>query len=744
MALITEADNITQSVETPERITFKSIALPMAAMGVPVIRLHPKSKKAMDLKWQNLATTDVAKILAWDSETPGAGCASVAKPDGVCFFEADAEGVIQRFEKETGESFKTFTVQSRPGRFHFYFLQSPETRACGSISQKSIPFGSFRQNDAYCVSPGSVHPTTGLPYTIVDDSPIIPAPTSLIKWLEAQRTNQAETNANSDLMSDSPIPFGQHDVTLFAIACTLREKGLEYGEMLPVVARHAERCVGRGADWYDMVQNKCRSACHYPAGNPTPTVLIGGKLPGEAVVAQPKQSQQPQQSNIEIIPAGKFKNPVKVKTSLAEYPLWVWEGTIFEEITEACGNDNFIPKEFTIEALKTITGAVCGHRIQPQGARGQQPSRWYSILIGPGGIGKSTVVNWLLDMFLGTGLLCEVSQEIGFVNIGCAKSSFASDSGMKKNGFAKHARILQVYDEISILIEKFSITGSGGSFLDTINQLFEYSPVYPQMSTKDDKLTNMPSREAHNSILGCTTPLRWQNAFGKTNTEQSGFFQRLNIITNAGGERVSELHPPDLSELRDRLVKKIQPLEFQMAEVVKTPEAIAIQEEWHKAKRKEWENLPDDIKGRIETLLLRNISQISWLMSGEDVLPDASKSNQPIELVCDEDIIRRAIALAEYEIHARQFHRPIPGDNPYALLENSIERYFQENGGQDVNRSKLYRDLHAERHGELIYTKVLDGLVQRGTIKIGQREGDTRRGRKALVVMWLGEENEEE
>jgi hypothetical protein len=56
----------------------------------------------------------------------------------------------------------------------------------------------------------------------------------------------------------------------------------------------------------------------------------------------------------------------------------------------------------------------------------------------------------------------------------------------------------------------------------------------------------------------------------------------------------------------------------------------------------------------------------------------------------------------------------------------------------------LYRDLHAERHGELIYTKVLDGLVQRGTIKIGQREGDTRRGRKALVLIWLGEENEEE
>jgi len=742
MALITEADNITQSVENPERLTFKNLALPMAALNIPTIRLQPKSKLPMDKAWPSLATTSIDTILAQNSETPYAGCACVAKPDGVCFLEVDEPGVVERYEQETGEKFPEPTVQSRPGRLHYYLLQTDETRACGNVSQKELVWGSFRQRDQYVVAAGSTHAVTGEPYQLLS-STIAPAPKRLIEWLTAQRTKSTEIKANQNLMGNDPISLGQHDVTLFAIACTLREKGLEYDEMLPVVMRHAERCVSRGSDWVDMVKNKCRSACHYPAGNPTPTVLIGGKLPGEAVVVQSKHSQQ--QPNVEIIPAGKFKkNPVKVKKSLAEYPLWVWEGTIFEEIAEACGKGNFIPREFALEAIKTITGSICGHRIQPQGARGQQPSRWYSILIGPGGIGKSTVVNWLLDMFLGTGLLCEVSQEIGFVNIGCAKGSFASDSGMKKNGFAKHARILQVYDEISILIEKFSITGSGGSFLDTINQMFEYCPVYPQMSTKDDKLTNMPSREAHNSILGCTTPLRWQNAFGKTNTEQSGFFQRLNIITNASGERVSELHPPDLSDLRDRLVRKIQPLEFQMAEVVKTPEAIALQEEWHKAKRKEWENLPDDIKGRIETLLLRNISQISWLMSGEDVLPDASKSDQPLELVCDEDIIRRAIALAEYEIHARQFHRPIPGDNPYALLENSIERYFQENGGQDVNRSKLYRDLHAERHGELIYTKVLDGLVQRGTIKIGQREGDTRRGRKALVVMWLGEENEEE
>ena len=38
--------------------TFKGLALPMAAMDIPVIRLQHKSKLPMDSAWQNLATTD--------------------------------------------------------------------------------------------------------------------------------------------------------------------------------------------------------------------------------------------------------------------------------------------------------------------------------------------------------------------------------------------------------------------------------------------------------------------------------------------------------------------------------------------------------------------------------------------------------------------------------------------------------------------------------------------------------------
>jgi hypothetical protein len=159
---------------------FEAIATRMVKMNVPVVRLQARSKIPMDLKWQNLATTDPLIIQTWSLDTPNANAACVAKDDGVLFFETDEPGVIERYEKETGESFKTFTVQSRPGRYHFYFAQTPESRACGSITQKEIPFGSLRQNNAYVVSPGSIHPTTGQPYTVHDSSPrVITSPMSL-------------------------------------------------------------------------------------------------------------------------------------------------------------------------------------------------------------------------------------------------------------------------------------------------------------------------------------------------------------------------------------------------------------------------------------------------------------------------------------------------------------------------------------------------------------------------------------
>ena len=719
-------------------MTFKELALPMATMGVPVARLHPKSKLPMEKSFQTLATTDIDKILAWDSETPGANCLCLARPDGVCFFESDTPGTIERYEKETGEKFKTFTVQSRKDRYHFYFFQTDETRKCGSIPQdpsgkKGITFGSFRQNNLYVVSPGSIHPDTGQPYTVFDSSPIIPAPAGLIAWLVAQRA-KAPT-ASPVTSEDGPILEGGRDNTLTSIGGKLRHAGLDYAEIESALLRiNEERCKPPMSS--EDVTRIARSVSRYAKDDLSPTVLIGGKPAGQTVAASYAQANAAQaQAAVEVVSAEEAEGQ-DVQEDSFEYPYWCWNGTLYEDFAALCGENNVVPKEYMIESIKTVVGAICGHRIYPFKTPSQE-SRFYTVLIGPGGTGKTSAARWARDLFIGTGLLYELSQNGGYSNIGCAQGSFASSSGLIKNGFSRHSRILQFYDEATTMIEKFGIPGSGDSYLDAQNQLY-VAGAMPQLTTKEHK-DESPLRAGqlvHNSILSCTTKEKWASSFVKTNSESSGFFQRLNIITNDSEDTVANFMDPDLTALRDSFAKKIQPLEYQNVVVMKLPEASDMLEKWYKAKRVEFREMPTDVTGRIQVLVQRNASHLAWLMAG-DIVPDPDKANEPIEVICDEDIMARAIALAEYQIGARHAHQPAPGKNDWAIVENMIKIAIKRKGA--MQRSKLHREIRADKYGINAFDKAITNLVQEGIVKIAQKEGETKRGRKAQVIMWVND-----
>ncbi len=231
--------------QVPAEPTFKARALPMIEMGVPVIRLKSGMKEPRDNAWPTLATTNADTILSWNEQSPNSNCGCVAKDDGVLFFETDEPGVIERYEKETGESFKTFTVQSSPGKLHFYLFQTDETRAAGNISQKILVWGSLRQSDQYVVSPLSIHPDTGKPYEIINASPIIPAPSSLIKWIvnQTKSTDSVAVPSEAKALSTTPsgltvsvdpelkITEGVRDDTLASIAGSFLTWGLSKDEV---------------------------------------------------------------------------------------------------------------------------------------------------------------------------------------------------------------------------------------------------------------------------------------------------------------------------------------------------------------------------------------------------------------------------------------------------------------------------------------------------------------------------------
>jgi hypothetical protein len=300
--------------------SFKDLALPLAAKNIPVIRLHHRSKKPIDSAWPNLATTDTNKILAWDADTPTAGCAAVAKNDGVLFFESDEENTIERYEKETAEEFPvTYRSQSRPGRDHFYFLQTDESRACGSITQREIPFGSLRQNNAYVVAVGSIHEATGLPYEIVQDEPLVPIPAKFIEWLQTQKVKSTPTT-NNLVGTKAPIPRGAHDVTLTAICGKWWSDGLSKEFLLPALIQECEeRCEGYGSDYQEMCAKIVKSiTMNYKQGSADPTVLIGGKPPCMEVL----QPVSPSANAVaEVVPA--IIRAEQLPVEEGEDPQWV-------------------------------------------------------------------------------------------------------------------------------------------------------------------------------------------------------------------------------------------------------------------------------------------------------------------------------------------------------------------------------------------------------------------------------------
>ena len=262
---------------------------------------------ASKAEWPGLAQE---WIDACDKQFPTAACCVVAKPDEFLFIDEDeSERFRKGYEEYSGEPFpRTFTTESRPDHRQSHWLQSDMTRnKIGNVSQASLGFLSIRQNNLYVLSEGSPHPEGGA-YRIVDNTPAIPMPDKLVEHILNLKSLRADEKAGkkkqTDSSADKPepgrqsvladtksvtvsekvdtsvrgalIPNGEHDSTLFAIACRFRRQGLEREEIETRLIDICEaRCVGYGSDYREMCANKAESACKYPVGT---GVIVNGKM----------------------------------------------------------------------------------------------------------------------------------------------------------------------------------------------------------------------------------------------------------------------------------------------------------------------------------------------------------------------------------------------------------------------------------------------------------------------------------
>jgi hypothetical protein len=189
--------------EQPVATFFESIALPLLARGFKVAPCYPREKRIHTKLVPNplsQISNDPAQIHAWGVAEPNANVCVYAEqvPGGLCFLDKDgAISLVEKYKQETGRDFpRTLLVCSSIiddgnggtiTKGHWYFGQTSRTAAMSNIPEhKTGGLFSFRVNNEYVTSIGSIHPKTGLPYQVYDDAPIIYMPDDLVDWLLAQ------------------------------------------------------------------------------------------------------------------------------------------------------------------------------------------------------------------------------------------------------------------------------------------------------------------------------------------------------------------------------------------------------------------------------------------------------------------------------------------------------------------------------------------------------------------------------
>jgi len=473
-------------VEPPPSL-FMSIAVPMIARNIPIIPLHPRTKVAFKNNWTELASTDPVLIGMWDVENPdynGAACA-FAKLDGTWFFEVDKPGVWKRIEDETGMKFPvTFTVTSSPGKGHFYFRQTDASIAMGNAQGKDADGKedwSARVDNRYVVAPGSIHPTTGKAYAVVNDAEIVPAPDWLVEWIVKNTVSEtSRVNASPD---GPPIPRGSHDNELFRIACMLRNAGMDYEQIKDNLIQICEkRCTDHGSDYVDMCERKAGQAVKYPVGSATPRAVLGSASVGASATAA-----------VEI--------PVISAVAYPEFPRWVMNGTsLYEGFIQPICAANTRFAEFMFMPSVTLMLNYLAFKVTIKSNPNLIPSLWVVAVGKKGRVMKSACVNDSVEYFQSIGIIGDGNDARiaeGKSLIWTAGSTEGLGMEMARTN-CKNAVL--IYDELGVMTSKMKIEAS--SMAKHLSIMYESGPFSNTIKARKENFS-FPARSYCTSIITC-------------------------------------------------------------------------------------------------------------------------------------------------------------------------------------------------------------------------------------------------
>ena len=562
---------------------FEERALPMIALGIPVIPLRTNDKKAFLDEWQQLATTDLAQIALWGKQYPNAncGCVGQAKIGGFVFFEVDSREVRQRILAETGNDImglQTLKVRSRTGRGHLYFKQTEKTISVGNITQAYVKHGdwSFRGNNAYVLSAKSIHPVTLQPYEVLDDLPIIDCPDWLVDWLLSQKTTKSSENPNAEpeRNAQGQIPQGSIHGWMLRQAGSLRQMGLDKDMIHSVLKDIVEKNCQGPIDW-KKVEAMATSICRYSAGTPAVDILAGMQAPVEV---------EGDRLSLDL-------TTDEAEGSIPAFDPSVIKGVYLDVVTELTKGTTLAP-QFTYAIAKTTVGAMMAGRFTFEDLDVEPLN--YLALCGKTGSGKGEA--WRRFEKILKAKLPD-SMTIRVNNLSCAAglkivNSADSGAGLRDVFFdePKTQPVLCFVDEVASLGHKAD-SKKNPEILDRMGELANSHSISVVKARRSKNFSGTQTSDtAYLAVVMCGQNSEvWTTAF--TGRTDIGWFDR--IVPEHGVQVEPGKLPPVPDEILTHLLIRLLALPFPKPgyrqHMKISPEASTILEDY-------WRSMPDDIR----------------------------------------------------------------------------------------------------------------------------------------------------
>tara|TARA_B100001964_G_scaffold146230_1_gene161021 strand:+ start:397 stop:2334 length:1938 start_codon:yes stop_codon:yes gene_type:complete len=565
--------------------------------------------------------------------------------------DIDDKDLFDKYMHENDLSLpETFQVESGNGGMHFYFKYPQSGKVYGNRSCKKHGFD-VKGTGGQVVAPGSIHPKTKRPYCIVRDIPIVDPP-EFLKTLAATRieaTSQPHVEGiqwDGDLDS---LPIRQETKDLI-------RNGRANGERSEAMMTVLNALAGAG-----LADDQIISIFD--------THQIGEKYRENGDSRKKWIAPQIAKARSYVNPMPAIISPQEGPTDLA-FPKWVISGVagefsgLYSEALEP-------PQEFFYFAFLTCLGNVLADKLTLSLEITPQP-RLYTVLIGESADDRKSTAADKTISFFGETFLEEFNVCHG---VGSAEGL------QKRLEKAEHSKILLFMDELKQFVSKCKIDSS--VLLPCVNTLFESNRYESQ--TKNSSIN---IEKGHLSVLACTTKATfdamWTSAF-----TDIGFNNRIFLVP-AKGKRQYALPQQIPEKYKNQLKKSLKSISLinEKLFMVLTSDAEKLYEEWYL-------NLEQSVHSkRIDAYALR----LMPLLAIND------KKN-----VVDEETVRKAIAIANWQLEVRKELDPVDADNVVAKLEEKIRRQLRKG---TMKKYHLKQKTNANKTGLWYFDTALRNLLK--------------------------------